>query len=92
MNSRRYNSSYNNPQAQAQAFLAGQNCSIEKNVMYDEKGYIGTNSTNLGDLVIASGTFYGMKVSDFLALAEKAIGGCGVEVIHSLNLMKPLQQ
>jgi SprB repeat/Secretion system C-terminal sorting domain len=35
-----------------------------------------TNSSNLGSLMIASGTFQGMTVNDFLALANNVIGGC----------------
>ncbi len=68
---------YTNPTVKINV-LAGQVTALKLNVMYDEKGYLGTNSTNLGNLVFASGAFEGMSVYDFLALAENALGGCGL--------------
>jgi choice-of-anchor A domain-containing protein/uncharacterized repeat protein (TIGR01451 family) len=55
--------------------FAGQLVALKINIEFDKAGYIGTNSTNLGDLQIASGTFSGKTVNQFFALAEEAIGG-----------------
>jgi choice-of-anchor A domain-containing protein/uncharacterized repeat protein (TIGR01451 family) len=55
--------------------LAGQVVALKLNIEFDKAGKIGTNSTNLEDLYILSGTFAGMKVADFMAIANKALGG-----------------
>jgi choice-of-anchor A domain-containing protein/uncharacterized repeat protein (TIGR01451 family)/TQXA domain-containing protein len=55
--------------------LAGQVVALTLSVAYDKAGKIGTNSTDLGDLYILSGTFAGMSVNNFLTIANKALGG-----------------
>ena len=55
--------------------FAGQLVALKLNVAFDTAGKLGSNSTNLGDLAIATGSFMGMTVNAFLALAEQAIGG-----------------
>ena len=55
--------------------LAGQITALKLNVYFDAAGKIGTNSTDLGALAIATGPFTGMTVNAFLSLAEQALGG-----------------
>lgn len=55
--------------------LAGQLTALKLNVYFDAAGKIGTNSTDLGALAIATGPFTGMTVNAFLSLAEQALGG-----------------
>lgn len=55
--------------------FAGQVVALAMNVYFDQAGKIGTNSTDLGNLVIESGAFAGMSVFEFLDLAETALGG-----------------
>ncbi|MEW6004452.1 MAG: SdrD B-like domain-containing protein [Stygiobacter sp.] len=55
--------------------LAGQLVALKLNVEFSAAGKLGTNSTKLGDLQIASGPFSGKTVNEFLLLAETAIGG-----------------
>ncbi len=55
--------------------LAGHVVTLTLNVEFDRAGYLGTNSTDLANLVIASGTFYGLTVDQFLAIANTALGG-----------------
>ena len=69
-----YSQNYNNPTSQIN-ILSGQLTALKLNVAYDAAGKIGNNSTNLGDLSIATGPFAGMTVNSFLAYAESAIGG-----------------
>jgi choice-of-anchor A domain-containing protein/uncharacterized repeat protein (TIGR01451 family) len=45
------------------------------NIFYDLNGAIGSNSTNLSDLVIVPGTFSGKTVSELLTLVNNALGG-----------------
>ncbi len=60
---------------------AGQIVAAEINVKYSEAGDIGTNSLKLGDLVFTgTGTaFDGTSVNDFLAIANTALGGGGLD-------------
>jgi len=55
--------------------LAGQLTALKLNIYFDAAGKIGTNSTDLGALVIATGPFTGMTANAFLSLAEQALGG-----------------
>ena len=55
--------------------LAGQLTALKLNIYFDAAGKIGTNSTDLGALIIATGPFTGMTVNAFLSLAEQALGG-----------------
>ncbi|NJD22136.1 MAG: choice-of-anchor A family protein [Melioribacter sp.] len=55
--------------------LAGQLTALKLNIYFDAAGKIGTNSTDLGALVIATGPFTGTTVNAFLSLAEQALGG-----------------
>jgi len=55
--------------------LAGQLVALKLNVEFSAAGKLGTSSTKLGDLQIASGPFSGKTVNEFLTLAEQAIGG-----------------
>ncbi|MFA3783372.1 choice-of-anchor A family protein [Melioribacteraceae bacterium 4301-Me] len=55
--------------------LAGQIVALTLNVQFDAAGYIGTNSTNLGDLYIIGGPFAGMTVNQFLVIANQVLGG-----------------
>ena len=65
---------YTNPTSSI-SVLAGQIAALALNVAFDKAGKIGTNTTDLGDLYILSGTFAGKSVSEFLAIANKALGG-----------------
>lgn len=69
-----YTQNYTNPTNNINV-LSGQLTALKLNVAFDAAGKIGTNSTDLGDLVIVSGPFAGMTVNAFLAFAEQAIGG-----------------
>ncbi len=66
---------YTNPTSTSAGVLAGQIVALKLNVNYDAAGYIGSNATPLGNLVIKSGPFTGYTVNQFLALAELALGG-----------------
>ncbi len=55
--------------------LAGQLAAATLNVEYDKSGYIGSNDTDLGDLMYAGGTFSGLTVNEVLAIANTALGG-----------------
>lgn len=64
-----------NPTSSSAGVLAGQIVALALNVAYDNAGYLGTNSIKLKDQVIVSGTFIGKTVSEFLAIANTALGG-----------------
>lgn len=74
---------YTNPSSTSSGVLGGQVAALALNVAFDQAGYIGTNSFNLGDLVIVSGPFNGMTVNQFLALANSALGGGNVNYTFS---------
>ncbi|MEW6196070.1 MAG: SdrD B-like domain-containing protein [Bacteroidota bacterium] len=63
--------------------LAGHVVTLTLNVEFDRAGYLGTNSTDLADLIIASGTFYGLTVDQFLAIANTALGGGATSYSYS---------
>ena len=65
---------YTNPNYQINV-LAGQVAALTLNVAYSNAGKLGTNTGKLGDLVIVGGTFAGKTVSQFLAVANSALGG-----------------
>lgn len=69
-----YTKNYSNPTTNINV-LSGQLTALKLNVAFNAAGKLGTTSTKLGDLVIASGTFKGKTVNEFLTLAETAIGG-----------------
>ncbi len=66
---------YTDPTSTSAGVLGGQVLALLLNVKYDEAGFLGSNPLKLKDLIIASGTFAGMTVNDFLAIANTAIGG-----------------
>ncbi|MHC1738611.1 MAG: choice-of-anchor A family protein [Ignavibacteriaceae bacterium] len=70
-----FSQSYVNPKKTSAGVLAGQVVALSLNVNYDAAGKIGSNSTDLGDLIIVSGPFEGKSVSQFLVIANQAIGG-----------------
>ncbi len=55
--------------------LAGQITALKLNVYFSAAGYMGTNPTPLGNLVIVEGPFAGYSVNQFLSFAEQALGG-----------------
>ncbi len=77
------NHNYTNPASTEAGVLGGQVAALALNVAFDQAGYLGTNSFNLGDLVIVSGPFLGMTVNQFLALANIALGGGNVNYTFS---------
>ncbi len=66
---------YTNPSNTSAGVLAGQVVALKLNVSYDAAGYIGSNTTPLGNLQIVSGPFTGYTVIQFLAFAEQVLGG-----------------
>ena len=78
-----FNKDYTNPDKTSAGVLAGQIVALTLNVAYDAAGKIGSNSTNLGDLIIQSGTFEGKTVNQFLAIANQAIGGASTGYTYS---------
>ncbi len=70
------NQNYTNPTSPTSAgVLADQLLAATLNVYFHDAGFLGTNSTNLGDLVFNGGDFDGMSIYAFLTLANAAIGG-----------------
>ncbi len=57
---------------------AGQIVAAVLNVAFNDKGYLGSGPNKLKDLVFLAGPFQGMSVANFLAVANKAIGGGGL--------------
>ena len=74
---------YTDPGNSLNNTFAGHVVTLTLNVEFDEAGYVGTNAANLGDLIIASGTFAGMSVNQFLALANAALGGGSTTYTYS---------
>ncbi len=70
-----FTQNYTNVTSTSAGVLAGQLVALKLNVAYDAAGYLGSNSVDLGNLIIASGPFIGKTVNQFLTLAEQAIGG-----------------
>ena len=70
-----FTQNYTDATSTSAGVLAGQLVALKLNVAYDAAGKIGTNSTDLGALAIATGPFTGMTVNAFLSLAEQAVGG-----------------
>lgn len=71
-----FNKNYTNPEDPTSAgVLADQLLAATLNVYFHDAGFLGTNTTNLGDLVFDGGDFDGMSIYDFLAMANAAIGG-----------------
>ncbi len=66
--------SYVNPDNKIN-ILAGQLVALTLNVEFDKAGKIGSNPVDLGNLYILGGAFEGKTVSQFLAIANKALGG-----------------
>ncbi|MCK9209619.1 MAG: choice-of-anchor A family protein [Ignavibacteriaceae bacterium] len=67
--------SYVDPTDKNITVFAGQAAALTMNIFYDLNGAIGSNSTNLSDLVIVPGTFSGKTVSELLTLVNNALGG-----------------
>lgn len=74
---------YTNPGSALDNTLAGHIVSNTLAVKFNEAGHLGTNPTLLGNLVIASGTFTGMTVNQFLALANISLGGGATSYSYS---------
>ncbi len=68
-------SNYTDPTTTSAGVLAGQVVALTLNVQFDAAGYLGTNSTNLGDLSIVGGAFAGMTVNQFLTIANQVLSG-----------------
>lgn len=64
-----------NPTSTSAGVLGGQITALTINVYFDSAGVIGPNPQKLGNLVFSSGTFAGMTVYQFLAIANQALGG-----------------
>jgi len=62
----------------------GQIVAAIMNVEYDRKGFMGTNSLELGQLVFKEGEFEDLSVDEFLVIANKALGGGGLSG-YSIN-------
>jgi hypothetical protein len=57
--------------------LVGQVVALKLSVVFDaQNADFGESSVALGRMIIGSGTFKGKTVSQFLAIAEKVLGGC----------------
>ncbi|HEX2960826.1 MAG TPA: SdrD B-like domain-containing protein [Ignavibacteriales bacterium] len=67
--------SYVNPTSSESGNFGVQMVALTLNVYFDNAGKIGSNALALKDLVILSGKFAGKTVSEFLALANRALGG-----------------
>ncbi|HEX2865862.1 MAG TPA: SdrD B-like domain-containing protein [Ignavibacteriales bacterium] len=66
---------YTNPTSTESGTFGVQMVALTLNVYFDDAGKIGSNALELKDLVILSGKFAGKTVSEFLALANRALGG-----------------
>lgn len=64
-----------NPLTTSAGILAGQLVAATMNVYFSAAGVLGTNPQELGNLVIASGDFYGKTVYELLDIANSAISG-----------------
>lgn len=71
--------SYTNPYSKKKVAgnWGGQIVAAVLNIAYSKAGYLGTGP-NLGDLVFTKGPFQGMTVNAFMVIANKAIGGGGL--------------
>ncbi|MBA3283764.1 MAG: T9SS type A sorting domain-containing protein, partial [Nitrosopumilus sp.] len=66
-----------NPGQSYHNVLAGQVVALTLNVGFDNyDANFGSSTTNLGDLIINSGTFVGWTVNQLLAEANNVLGGC----------------
>jgi len=81
--SSKFTKDYEDPEETSAGVLAGQLVALTMNIYYDAAGKIGSNSTNLGDLIIKSGTFQGKSVNQFLTIANQAIGGAATGYTYS---------
>ncbi|MBN2615045.1 MAG: LruC domain-containing protein [Bacteroidales bacterium] len=72
--------SYTNPKSKDKVAgnWGGQIAAAIMNVEYNKAGYLGDDNLKLGDLVFTNGAFQGVSINDFLAIANKAIGGGGL--------------
>ena len=57
---------------------AGQIAAAVMNVEFNDKGYLGSGPEKLKELVFLNGPFQGMSIENFLAIANKALGGGGL--------------
>jgi len=57
---------------------AGQIVAAMMNVEFNDAGYLGSGVNKLKDLIFLAGPFQGMSVSNFLNVANNAIGGGGL--------------
>ncbi|MDP4197915.1 MAG: SdrD B-like domain-containing protein, partial [Bacteroidota bacterium] len=70
-----FSQNYVDPLTTTAGVFAGQLVALSMNINFDNAGKLGTNTLKLENLVIASGTFAGLTVKQFLDLANKAISG-----------------
>ena len=70
-----FTQNYSNVSSTSAGVLGGQLVALKCNIAYSSAGYLGSNTTKLGELKIATGPFSGKTVNQFLALLETAIGG-----------------
>lgn len=71
--------SYTDP-ASIKNVLVGHVVALTLSVGFDEADEtFGSGDLNLGDMEIGSGTFAGMTVNEFLALANAVLGGCNTD-------------
>ncbi len=70
-----FTQNYSNVTSTSAGVLGGQLAALKCNIAYSAAGYLGSNSVKLGELKIASGSFSGKTVNQFLAMLETAIGG-----------------
>lgn len=66
---------YTNPGSGNITVFAGQVVALALNVYFHDAGYLGTNPTPLGDLVVDNGPLEGLTVYDLLNYANIALGG-----------------
>ena len=57
---------------------AGQIAAAVMNVEFNDKGHLGSGPNKLKELVFLNGPFQGMSIENFLAIANKALGGGGL--------------
>ncbi len=67
----------NPPNANGVGNWAGQIVAAILNVEFNDAGYLGSGANKLKDLIFLAGPFQGMSVSNFLLIANTAIGGGG---------------
>jgi hypothetical protein len=74
---RQLSASYTDPASTESGGFGGQVVALKLNVLYSDAGIglKGAGAGRLGELYIADGAFKGLTVREFLALAERELGG-----------------